>query len=87
MTDGTGVGKLFPGMNESVMIDKNPSGLPCLIMTGKKSAKVSTVAMPPITTLSPAEMSNLINFIVHSWGDKRYISYQEVEEWMAECAE
>jgi mono/diheme cytochrome c family protein len=87
MNDGTGVGKLFPGMNESIVIDQNPSVLPCLIMTGRKSAKVSTVAMPPIKTLSAAEMNNLINYLVHSWGDQRYISYQEVEKWMADCTE
>ncbi len=87
MNDGTGVGKLFPGMNESIVIDQNPSVLPCLIMTGRKSAKVSTVAMPPVKTLSAAEMNNLINYLVHSWGDQRYISYQEVEKWMEDCTE
>ena len=85
MTDGTGVGKLFPGMAESAIVKLNPSGLSCLIMNGRKSAKVSTVAMPPITSLSPAEMNNLVNFMVYEWGDKQYITYQEVERWMAEC--
>ena len=61
MPDGTGVGDLYPALNE-LGKQYDYSLISCYIINGKKSEE-SLIEMVPIKGLSEIEISNIINYV------------------------
>jgi len=61
MPDGTGVGDLYPALNE-LGNQYDYSIISCYIINGKKSEE-SLIEMVPIKGLSDIEISNIINYV------------------------
>jgi cytochrome c551 len=76
--NGSGLGKLFPPLNNSDYMDKNPDEVICLIRNGKKGKLVVNGVeydkeMPAIETLTDLEVAEIATFIYNTWGRQRGI--------------
>lgn len=70
MEDGTGLGKLIPGLEKSGLLG-SPE-MACLIIRGKKDSFLQNNQyvvrdMPGFPDLSATEVTNLVNFINHKF--------------------
>ena len=83
MTKGDGLPPMYPALTNSVYLKDRLSDLPCLITIGQTSKIHENVAMPGIE-LSLVDMSNLINYITHEWGNQT-LSINEIEEELDKC--
>ena len=85
MDDGRGMGMLYPSLLESAYLRDSINLLPCLIIQGKRSDELATVEMPPNKSLSPAEMNNVINYVVSKWGSGKAVSPKQISNYLEDC--
>lgn len=85
MDDGNGLGQMYPSLQKSVYLHDKMNDLTCLIRTGRQSSHLSTVVMPGFTNLREAEMSNLINYLSHEWGDQSILPITSIREQIESC--
>jgi cytochrome c551 len=74
---GTGLGRVYPPLNQSDFIENNFEEVICLIRNGrtgelKVNGKLYNQAMPA-TTLSDLEIAEIATYIYNSWGRSRGI--------------
>ncbi len=86
MEDGNGLGTMYPNITESPLL-RDHNALICLILQGTQSKVLHTVTMPQHSQLTPAGMSNLINYMSDRWGDKHIITLVETKLQMKKCQE
>jgi len=92
LDDGKGLGALIPPIaGASEFLDANRERLPCILKYGlKDTIEVKGVryaeAMPGVPTLSAIQITNILNFIHHTWGDGLPpYRLDEVEHLLSEC--
>lgn len=85
MSDGTGLGSLYPQLSNSVYLSVRKNDLVCLIREGKQSEQLATIQMPKNKHLKEAELSNLINYLSHEWGDQQSIQITDIRSQMKKC--
>lgn len=85
MADGSGLGELYPQLENSAYLNGLQNKLACLIYKGAQSSKLSTVAMPAHYQIEPAAMTNLINYLSYRWGNKSVITLQEINNQLNQC--
>lgn len=85
MADGSGLGDLYPKLNQSPYLIDQKSDLVCLIRQGKQSGQLATVQMPQHKNLKEAELSNLINYLSFEWGDQKPMKITDIRQQMKEC--
>ena len=85
MADGQGLGELYPSLQSSTYLRDLKTELPCLIRNGRQSETLSTVYMPAHKSLKEAELSNLINYLVTTWGDDKVVQIKEVANQLNNC--
>ena len=86
MEDGSGVGDLYPSLN-----DLGPSyaynNIACIIRNGKKS-EGKVIEMIGLKDLSEIEITNIINYLQNDLNQvHQQISLQETEELLLNCSE
>ncbi len=86
MQDGTGLGALYPALNSSLYLSDRKAELPCLIKYGSKSEHLSTIYMPAHPQIEEASMTNLVNYLTSTWGDKIPVKLKTVMDQMETCA-
>ena len=86
MDSGEGLGEIYPNITNSAYLSSKASELPCLIKNGRRSQTLETVVMPGLKNITPAEMTNLMNYLNHRWGDKTVVQMKEIHNLMTECA-
>ncbi len=74
MDDGTGLAALIPPLAKSDFYQKNLKTIPCIIRNGlSDTILVNGVQfsekMEEFKKMSPESMTNVINYINHSWGN------------------
>ena len=74
---GTGLGLVYPPLNESDFIDQKLEEVICLMRNGRKgellvNGKMYNQTMPP-TTLSDLEIAEIATYVYNSWGRERGI--------------
>jgi mono/diheme cytochrome c family protein len=74
---GTGLGLVYPPVNQSDFIDNRFDEVICLMRNGRKgelivNGKMYNQAMPP-TTLSDLEIAEIATYIYNTWGRSRGI--------------
>jgi len=84
MSDGKGLGEIYPSLIGSTYLSTEQQALVCLIKKGKKSTQLSTVYMPA-HDLTDLEMINLINYLSHRLSNTSAISPQEVRQSLVAC--
>jgi len=91
MEDGSGLASLIPPLAGSGFLKDNPERVPCIIRYGLKSGilvngKSYRQEMTGIPDLNEYEITNIINYIHHSWGnDFGYRSVEEVRAALKNC--
>ena len=76
MDHGEGLGELIPPLAGSDYLAKHLDELPCLVRRGLQdtivvNGKIYTEQMPPNGALSEIQITNLLNYINSSWGNKQ----------------
>jgi len=76
--DGSGLGLLYPPLNQSDFMDKNFEEVLCMMKNGKNgevivNGKVFNQAMPGIPTLTNLEIAEIATYIYNTWDHKKGI--------------
>lgn len=91
MDDGTGLQGLIPPLAHADYVAQNQDKLACIIRYGMEGPVVVNDTtynqeMAGIPQLTDFEITNVINYINHSWGnDYDYMQYADVKEALEEC--
>ncbi|MEL6122449.1 MAG: cytochrome c [Bacteroidota bacterium] len=86
MSDGSGLGEMYPKLKGSRYLAEDIELLPCLIRQGAQSRQLETVYMPGHPEITTASMTNLINYMSDMWGDGRVVRLAEVTALMESCS-
>jgi len=88
---GTGMGTLYPPIAQSDYLINNIEKVICSIKYGENqeivvNGKTYKMPMPPQADLNEVEISDVMNYIMNSWGNKMGpITLKKVEETLAKC--
>jgi len=88
---GAGFRKLYPPLKHSAFLSDQISDLPCLIRQGIQGSIMTNKGtynqlMPPITTISEPELTNLVDYLNKRWGSKRVpITPEKIDSWLTQC--
>ncbi len=91
MEDGTGLEQLIPSLRQNRFLLQSEAELACLIRLGAKDSlqingKWLYGDMPPNDKLNATEITNILNYLRHAWGNEAsVIKAQEVEEALENC--
>lgn len=91
MDDGSGLAGVIPPLAKADYVAEQQEALPCIIRYGLEGAiEVNDTAynnpMAGIPALTGFEITNIINYINHSWGnDYGYMPYATVKEALESC--
>jgi mono/diheme cytochrome c family protein len=86
MENGKGLGEMYPDITVSTLLREDKNALPCLIRLGKVGNVMSNVAMPANKELTEVSMNNLINYLLHTWGDGSVSNVNDLKESLQNCA-
>ncbi|TXB62702.1 c-type cytochrome [Phaeodactylibacter luteus] len=93
MDDGSGLAGNIPPLAGADYVAQHQEALACIIRYGMEGEVVVNGTtynnpMEGIGALSDFEITNVINYINHSWGnDYGYMTYGEVKKALANCSE
>ena len=91
MDDGTGLAGNIPPLAGSGLVRTQQERIPCIIRYGQEgpievNGQVFNNPMAAIPQLSDIEITNIINYINHSWGnDFGYVKFEAVREALKRC--
>lgn len=91
MDNGEGLGALIPPLAGSDYLGPNREKLPCILRYGLQDTitvkgKVYVEKMAGMQGLSDIQITNLLNYINHAWGNNQAAySFEEVEALLAKC--
>ena len=91
MEDGSGLAGLIPPLAKADFVKNNPSLLPCIIRYGMEGEVVvnDTVYNQPMTgipEITDFEITNIINYIYHTWGNgEHYAKLEAVKQSLDNC--
>ena len=89
---GQGLGELIPPLAGADFLEKNRDRLPCIVRNGLQDTIVvngKTFAQPMagVPHLSDIEITNLLNYVNHAWGnDYGVYKLEEVRGLLEKCA-
>lgn len=93
MENGEGLKGLIPPLAGADWVKNNQEDLACIIRYGMKgpievNGRTYNEAMPGVPELSDFEITNVINFINHAWGnDYGYVKYESVKNALENCSD
>ena len=91
MEDGSGLEGVIPPLAQADYVRERQDQLACIIRNGLKgeiivNGRTYNQPMVGIEVLSDWEISNIINYINHSWGnDYGYYKLEQAREGLEEC--
>lgn len=91
MEDGTGLGANIPPLAVSDYLKERQNKIACIIRNGIKdtitvNGTVYSEQMLGIPQLSEFEITNIINFINHAWGnDYGYVKATDIQQQLKAC--
>ncbi len=91
MDDGSGLGTNIPPLAQTDYLPKHRDDLACIIRYGIQdtlivNGKLYSQPMAGITKLNETEITNIINYIHHAWGnDLPAISIKDVKAHLDRC--
>lgn len=89
--DGKGLGALIPPLAGADYLQLNPAGVACGIRYGYAdtlvvNGKPYPPPMPGVAGLSEFQITNIINYINHAWGnDYGFVKLEDVRRALKEC--
>lgn len=91
MDDGVGLGALIPPIAGADYLRTHRDKLPCILKYGLKDSirvngQLYAEAMPGVPTLSAIQITNILNYINHNWGnDNPVYRLDEVQALLESC--
>lgn len=91
LESGQGLKSLYPALAQSDYLEKYNESVPCIIRKGLEgeiivNGKDYNNPMPAMPKISAFEITNIINFINHSWGNELpYVKFVDVKAKLEEC--
>jgi mono/diheme cytochrome c family protein len=91
--NGEGFKDLYPPLANSDFMKSQDIQIACIIRNGMSvpvmvNGKPYQQKMPPFQKLSIVEITNLMNFIMNSWGNQReFVKLEEVKRVLESCQE
>lgn len=91
MDNGEGLSALIPPLAGADYLEKNREKLPCIVKYGLKDSiivngKVYAEQMPGVETLSDIHITNVLNYINNSWGNRAEpYRLEEVQKFLKDC--
>ena len=91
LESGQGLRSLYPALAKSDYLEKYNEAVPCIIRKGLEgkiivNGKDYDLPMPAMPKISAFEITNIMNFINHSWGnDLPYVKFVDVKAKLEEC--
>lgn len=91
MEDGTGLGANIPPLAQADYLKNNQDKIACIIRNGQTdSITVNGVIydqpMEAIDGLNDVQLTNLINYINHAWGnDFGFVTVKNIQDQMKNC--
>ncbi len=92
MADGTGLEALYPPLAQSDMLRVMGATTACAIVNGMEGKIIVNGVeydnkMLPIKGLSTVEVTNIINYINHAWGNEnQFVPLQAVQKALEDCS-
>ncbi len=89
---GQGLRKLYPPLDKSLYLSSRIDELPCVITHGSRTTMKTTDRrrgsfMPPIKTISAAEMLHLLEYLQQRWSTRPVpVSESMLVRWLSSCA-
>jgi mono/diheme cytochrome c family protein len=91
MEDGSGLAGNIPPLAQTDWVKENQDKMACVIRYGiegeiKVNGRVYNNPMAGISRLSAFEVTNIINYINHAWGNTYgYAKYEDVKSQLENC--
>lgn len=91
MENGEGLNALIPPLTDSVFLDKNRDRLPCILRYGLKDSIVVngivySEEMKGVAALTDIHITNILNYIDHTWGrNQKPFQLEEVQQMLDKC--
>lgn len=91
MLNGEGLQSLIPPLAGVNYLSENRAEIACIIKYGLKDTivindRTFTEEMLPIPHLTEAEITNIINYINHAWGnDFGYVKIEDIKSALKKC--
>ncbi len=91
MDDGSGLKGLYPPLAGADYLAKNQENLACIIRYGLSDTilvnqKTYNQAMPGVKDLNEVQITNVINYINHAWGnDLQHVKVEDIQKSLVGC--
>jgi len=91
MDDGSGLKGLYPPLAGADYLANNQSNLACIIRYGLSDSitvnqKVYSQAMPGVKDLNEVQITNVINYINHAWGNElQHVKVDDIQKNLVDC--
>ena len=84
--DGSGLAKLIPALDTTLLKLRQPQELVCLIRNGLPFDSLTRQQMPANKSLTEVEMANLINYLgVRYIGSQQVVSVEQMPQMYTAC--
>ena len=91
MDDGSGLKGLYPPLAKADYLANNQENLACIIRYGLSDTilvnqKTYNQAMPGVKDLNEVQITNVINYINHAWGnDLQHVKVENIQKALIDC--
>lgn len=91
MDDGSGLKGLYPPLAKADYLAKNQDHLACIIRYGLSDSilvnqKIYNQEMPGVKDLNEVQITNVINYINHAWGnDLQHVKVEDIQKALKDC--
>jgi len=91
MDDGSGLKGLYPPLAGADYLANNQTNLACIIRYGLSDSisvnqKNYNQAMPGVKDLNEVQITNVINYINHAWGNKlQHVKVEDIRKSLIDC--
>lgn len=91
MDDGSGLKGLYPPLAGADYLAEHQENLACIIRYGLSDTivvnqKMYNQAMPGVKDLNEVQITNVINYINHAWGNElQHVKVEDIQESLLDC--
>ncbi len=91
MDDGSGLKGLYPPLAEADYLAKNQDHLACIIRYGLSDTilvnqKTYNQEMPGVKDLNEVQITNVINYVNHAWGNAlQHVKVEDIQKALKDC--
>jgi len=91
MDDGSGLKGLYPPLAGADYLAKNQDKIACIIRYGLTDSilvndKIYSQEMPGVKDLNDVQITNIINYVNHAWGNQlSHVKVEDLRKKLRDC--